>query len=630
MINRSQYGLGARIVKDKDKQEELIKYGFAKYLRDALPNASFIGFTGTPIETADRNTEAIFGNYIDVYDIHRSVEDGATVRIYYEARYVKLASNEQKWSSIDPDFEEVTEGREQEEKEKLKSKWGRLEAVVGAKTRIQQLALDIVEHFKQREAALTGKAMIVCMSRRVCVDLYDAIIQLEPNWHDEDEGKGTIKVVMTGSAADGPTWQQHIRTKGKQEVLARRFKNANDGLKLVIVRDMWLTGFDAPCLHTMYIDKPMQGHGLMQSIARVNRVFKDKPGGLVVDYLGIADALKEALRAYTKEDQREAGIDQEQAVMVMQEKYEIVRDLFHGFDYLRFFSVKPSERLGIIPAAMEHILQQENGKKRFIQATTELSKAFMLAIPEQRALDLRDEIGFFQAIRASFLKATPTSGKMREDLDTAVRQIVSNALTAGGVIDIYKTLGMEQPNIALLSDQFLEDMSNLPYRNLALELLTKLLHDEIKVRARRNIVEARRLSEKLDMAIRRYQNRSIEAAQVIATAIELAKEMRDAPNRGAALGLSDEELAFYDALAANSSAADVLGDAQLRMIAQELVVAVRRSVTIDWMLKDSTKANIRVIIRRLLKKYGYPPEKREEAVNTIIEQVEHLSQDWAA
>lgn len=628
--HRSQYGLAARIVKDKEKNAALIKYGFAKYLRDALPNASFIGFTGTPIEKADRHTEAIFGPYIDVYDIHRAVEDGATVRIFYEARYIKLDIDERERPKIDPRFDDVTEGRELEEKEKLKSKWGRLEAVVGTKQRIKRLARDIVEHFKRRQEALAGKGMIVCMSRRICIELYDAITEIEPGWHSTDDSKGAIKVVMTGDASDGPAWQHHIRSKSKQEAIARRFKDPDDPLQLVIVRDMWLTGFDAPCLHTMYIDKPMQGHGLMQAIARVNRVFKDKPGGLVVDYLGIADALKTALQEYTREDQGETGVDQEQAVMIMQEKYEIVRDLLHGFDYKRFFSARATERLDIIPAAMDHILKQNDGKKDYLQAVTELSKAFALAIPHPRALALREEIGFLQAVRAAFVKITPSDGKTREDLDTAVRQIVSNALTDGGVIDIYKTLGIDQPDIALLSDKFLEDVRNLPHRNLAFELLTKLLNDQIKVRSRRNVVEARMFSERLEQAIRSYQNRTIEAAQVIAEAIELAKEMRDAPNRGADLGLSDEELAFYDALATNKSAADVLGDAQLKVIAQELVKAVRRSITIDWTLKESTRANIRVIIKRLLRKYRYPAPNQEEAVNTIIEQASMLSKDWIA
>ena len=627
--HRSQYGLGAKVIKSRDGSEAHIAYGFAKYMRDALPNASYIGFTGTPIEASDKSTKAIFGDYIDVYDIHQAVEDGATVRIYYEARLVKIEMDEKERATIDPSFEDVTEGKEETEKEKLKSKWGRLEAIVGSDGRIAQVAADIVKHFEHRTESLEGKAMIVCMSRRICVELYKAITKLRPEWHDPQDDRGAIKVVMTGNAAEEQEWQQHIRTSAKQKAMANRFRDPKDPLKLVIVRDMWLTGFDAPCLHTMYLDKPMQGHGLMQAIARVNRVFKDKPGGLVVDYLGLADALKLALAEYTKGDREEAGVPQEQAVAIMLEKFEVVQALFFGFDYSRFFTGTPSERLAVMPAAMEHILTLEDGKKRYLQAVTELSKAFVLAVPHEEAIKRRDEVGFFQAIRAAFVKATPTKGKTHEELDTAVRQIVSKAVAAGEVIDIYATLGVQQPNIALLSDEFLEEVKDLPQRNLALELLRKLLNDQIKVRQKRNVVEARTFGERLDEAVRRYQNHSIEAAQVIAEVIELAKDIRTAQSRGTTLGLSEEELAFYDALGVNDSAVQVLGDQTLKLIAHELVQAIRNSVTIDWTVKESVRAKIRTVIKRLLRKYKYPPDKQEKAVQTIVEQAEVLCRDWA-
>ncbi len=628
--HRSQYGLGAKVIKSRDGHEAHIAYGFAKYMRDALPNASYIGFTGTPIEASDKSTKAIFGDYIDVYDIHQAVQDGATVRIYYEARLVKIEIDEQERPNVDPSFENVTEGKEETEKEKLKSKWGRLEAIVGSDSRVIQVAADIVQHFERRTEGLEGKAMIVCMSRRICVELYKAITKLRPEWHDPQDDRGAIKVVMTGSAADDQEWQQHIRTSAKQKAMAKRFRDPNDPLKLVIVRDMWLTGFDAPCLHTMYLDKPMQGHGLMQAIARVNRVFKDKPGGLVVDYLGLADALKLALAEYTKGDRDEAGVPQEQAVAIMLEKFEVVQALFFGFDYSRFFTGTPSERLAVMPAAMEHILTLEDGKKRYLQAVTELSKAFVLAVPHEEAIKRRDEVGFFQAIRAAFVKATPTEGKTHEELDTAVRQIVSKAVAAGEVIDIYATLGVQQPNIALLSDEFLEEVKDLPQKNLALELLRKLVNDQIKVRMKRNVVEARTFGERLDEAVRRYQNHSIEAAQVIAEVIELAKDIRTAQARGATLGLSEEELAFYDALGVNDSAVQIMGDQTLKLIAHELVQAIRNSVTIDWTVKESVRAKIRTVIKRLLRKYKYPPDKQEKAVQTIVEQAEALCKDWAA
>ncbi|MFL5629180.1 MAG: type I restriction endonuclease subunit R, partial [Ktedonobacteraceae bacterium] len=604
--------------------------GYARHMHDALPNASFIGFTGTPIEQSDRSTPAVFGEYIDVYDIQQSVEDGATVRIYYEGRLAKLELDENEKPKIDPEFEEVTEGKETDVKDKLRSKWARLEAIVGTNKRINLVAKDIVEHFEKRVEAMEGKGMIVCMSRRICVDLYSAIVQLRPEWHNEDDDKGAIKVVMTGSATDGPAWQQHIRNKPRREALAKRLKDPSDPLQLVIVRDMWLTGFDAPCLHTMYIDKPMRGHGLMQAIARVNRVFKDKPGGLVVDYLGIADQLKLALADYTEKDRGQAGIPQEEAVAILLEKYEIILALFHGFDYSLYKTGTPAERLGVIRPAMEHILTQKDGKKRFLRVVTELSKAFVLAVPNDQALAIRDDVAFFQTIRAAFVKATPTEGKTQEELDTAVRQIVSKAVAADEVIDIFASIGLKSPDISILSDEFLQEVRGLPQRNLALELLEKLLKDELKVRSRKNLVQARSFGDMLERSIRQYQNRSIETAQIISALIELAKEMRQARSRGVDLGLTEDELAFYDALEVNDSAVQVLGDETLRTIARELVTSIRQNVTIDWAVKESVRAKLRTTVKRLLRKYKYPPDKQEKAVQTIIEQAELLCKDWAA
>jgi type I restriction enzyme R subunit len=604
--------------------------GFARHLRDGLPNASFIGFTGTPIEASDRSTPAVFGEYIDIYDIQRGVEDGATVRIYYEGRLAKLELNEQEKPTLDDEFEEVTEGQEQERKEKLKTRWARLEAMVGTEKRIGLIAQDLVDHFERRREALDGKALIVCMSRRICVDLYDAIVKLRPEWHHPDDDKGVLKVVMTGSAADRVEWQPHIRNKAKREALAKRLKDPADSLQLVLVRDMWLTGFDAPCLHTLYVDKPMRGHGLMQAIARVNRVFKDKPGGLVVDYLGLAEMLKRALAAYTEGDRGQTGIPQEEAVAVLLEKFEVVQALFHGFDYSRFFSGAPAERLAVLPAAMEHLLGLEDGKRRFLKTVADLSKAFALAVPHEQALAIRDQVGFFQTVRAGFAKATSTEGKTADDLDSAIRQLVSKAVASEGVVDIFAAAGLKKPDLSILSDEFLAELQGMLHRNLALELLRKLLNDEIKARSRKNLVQSRSFAEMLEQAIRAYQNRSLEAAQVIVRLIELAKEMREAHRRGEALHLTEEEIAFYDALEVNDSAVKVLGDEPLRTIARELVETVRRNATIDWTLKENVKARLRVMVKRILRKYGYPPDKQEKATLTVLEQAELLCKDWAA
>jgi len=603
--------------------------GLARNMRDALPYASFIGFTGTPIEKADRNTPAVFGDYISIYDIQQAVQDGATVRIFYESRLAKLELKEEEKPHIDPEFEEVTEGEEETVRDKLRTKWARLEAMVGTEKRLGLIAKDIVNHFEQRLDVLDGKGMIVGMSRRICVDLYDAIIKLRPSWHSDDDDKGFIKVIMTGSASDPPHFQPHIRNKERREKIKQRMKDPADSMKLVIVRDMWLTGFDAPCLHTMYIDKPMRGHGLMQAIARVNRVFKDKPGGLVVDYLGIADELKRALADYTEGSRDETGIPQEEAVAIMLEKYEIVSAMFHGFDYSLFTIGTPAERVSIIPAAIEHILVQVNGKERLLQTVTELSRAFALAVPHEKALEVKDDVGFFQAVRSAVAKNTRVPGKTQEELDTAIRQIVSRAVSSDQVIDIFSAAGLKKPDISIFSDEFLAEVQKMPHRNLALELLHKLLNDEIKSRSKKNLVQSRSFAEMLEKTIRRYQNRTIEATQVILELIELAKEMRKAKSRGEQLGLSEDEEAFYDALEVNDSAVKVLGDEVLRTLARELVETVRRNATIDWTVRESARAKLRTMVKRLLRKYGYPPDKQEKATLTVLEQAELLCKDWA-
>jgi type I restriction enzyme R subunit len=605
--------------------------GFARHMRDALPHASFIGFTGTPIEKTDANTRAVFGDYISVYDIQRAVEDRATVPIYYESRLAKLALEEAERPRIDPDFEEVTEGEEVERKEKLKSKWAQLEAIVGAEKRLKLIARDIVEHFERRLEAMAGKAMVVCMSRRICVELYREIVALRPQWHHADDDKGAIKVVMTGSAADPLDWQPHIRNKARREALAHRFRDPNDPFVMVLVRDMWLTGFDAPSLHTMYVDKPMRGHGLMQAIARVNRVFRDKPGGLVVDYLGLAHELKQALATYTESGGRgRTALDQEEAVAVMLEKYEVCCGLFHGFDCSAWVAGTPAERLRLLPAAQEHILAQEDGKDRLLRAVQELSQAFALAVPHDEALRIRDDVAFFQAVRAGLLKRAPGEAKTDEELDLAVRQIVSRAVASEGVLDIFAVAGLRKPDVSILSDEFLAEVRGMEHKNLAVELLRKLLAGEIHTRRRQNVVQARSFAEMLEHAIRRYQNRAIEAAQVIEELIGLAKDMRAANARGEALGLSDEELAFYDALAVHDRAAQVLGEPTLKTLARELTESIRRNVTIDWTLRENVRAQLRVCVKRLLRRYGYPPDQQEQAAQTVLEQAEVLSQAWAA
>ena len=605
--------------------------GFARHMRDALPNASFVGFTGTPIELRDANTRAVFGDYISIYDIQRAVEDEATVPIYYESRLAKLDIDESVRPTIDPEFEEATEGEEVERKEKLKTRWAQLEAIVGAEKRLKLVAQDIVAHFEQRLEALDGKAMVVCMSRRICVTLYRELVCLRPEWHHEDDDKGNLKVVMTGAASDPPDWQPLIRNKTRREALAKKFRNADDPLQIVLVRDMWLTGFDAPSLHTMYVDKPMRGHGLMQAIARVNRVFRDKPGGLVVDYLGLAHELKRALATYTESGGTgKTALDQEEAVAVMLEKYEICSGLFHGFDRAKWITGTPQERLGLLPAAQEHILTQENGKDRCVQSVRELSQAFALAVPHEDAVRIRDEVAFFQAVQSVLAKRAAADARPKEELDHAVRQIISRAVASEGVIDIFAAAGLEKPDLSILSEEFLAEVRGMPQRNLAVELLQKLLKGEVATRRRKNVVQARSFAQMLEQTLRRYQNRTVEAVQVIEELIQLARELREATARGEKLGLLEDELAFYDALETNDSAVQVLGDKTLRAIARELVETVRGNVTIDWTLRENVRANLRRLVKRTLRRHGYPPDKQEKATRTVLEQAEVLSADWAA
>jgi type I restriction enzyme R subunit len=603
--------------------------GFARHMRDAIPGATFIGFTGTPIEKTDASTTAVFGDTISVYDIQRAVEDGATVPIYYENRLVKLNLDEALKPQLDTSFEEATEDEEVSKRERLKSRWAAVEAIVGTETRIKAVAKDLVDHFEARQQGMVGKGMIVCMSRRICVELYKELTALRPKWHSDDDKEGAIKIVMTGSATDPVDWQSHIRNKPRREAIAERFKNPDDPLELVIVRDMWLTGFDVPCLHTMYVDKYMHAHGLMQAIARVNRVFRDKRGGLVVDYLGIAQELKKALSTYTEGGgEGDLTRPQHEAVELMLKRHQECCALFEGFDWTGWAAAKPSEKLGMLPWAQEHILAKPQGKENLTRSVAELTHAFALAVPHDEALRIRDDVGFFQAVRAVLAKS-PIQQVGRVDSDLAIRQIVSNAIVTEDVVDIFAAAGLKKPDISILSDEFLAEIQAMPQRNLAVELLQKLLKGEIKTRSRRNVVQARKFSDLIEASLRRYQNRAIETAQVIEELIGLARNLNEALRRGERLGLNEDELAFYDALEVNDSAVQVLGDASLRAIAKELVENVRKNTTIDWTQRENVQAKLRVIVKRILKKYGYPPDKQEKATQTVLEQAEVLSEGWA-
>lgn len=614
--------------------------GYAKHMRDALPNASFIGFTGTPIEKEDKNTTAVFGDYIHIYDIQQAVEDGATVKIYYESRLAKIELSEADQKRLDERVEEVTEDDELTERQKRFAKWASKEAVVGSEQRLKQIALDLVTHFENRTSAAEGKAMIVCMSRRICVALHNEIIKIRPHWHDNADDKGTIKVIMTGSASDPLDWQEHIRNKPRRKAIGDRLKDPKDPLKLVIVRDMWLTGFDAPCLHTLYVDKPMNGHNLMQAIARVNRVFGDKQGGLVVDYIGIAQDLRNALAIYTESQGKgQLTFDQSEAVAKMLDYYEIVVDMFDSFDYKKYFQLPPKDKLNFILDASNYILGLKDqdgvtGKKRFSYNVTRLSQAFGLVGTTQEAKDIRDDLAFFQAIKARFAKFDESSKKKStEDIETAIRQIIDDAITSKEVIDVFDAAGLAKPTIEILNDEFLEQIKNLPRKNLALELLKRLLNDEIKIRSNTNLVQSKKFSEMLAEAVKRYQSGLIEAAQLIEELIKLAQDIREADKRGEKLNLRTDELAFYDALADNPTAETILGDDILKTIAHELVDSVRRNTSIDWQLKESVQAKLRVMVKRILRKYKYPPDDPttgdySKSVNKVLEQAELLADFW--
>ncbi len=642
--HRTQYGFKAKVNPNTGEKT----YGFAKYLRDALPNASYIGFTGTPIEGTDVNTPAVFGDYIDIYDIHRAVEDEATVPIYYESRLARLDLDEDEKPNIDTEIEELTEDQEDRETQQALSRWSRVEALAGAEKRVKLIAKDMVDHLEARLAGYPGKAMFVCMSRRICVALYKEIIALRPDWHSDDDKKGMVKVVMTGSASDPEDWQLHIGKgsgKTRRDLLAKRAKNPDDELKLVLVRDMWLTGFDAPCMHTMYIDKPMKGHGLMQAIARVNRVFKDKPGGLIVDYIGVAHNLKSALQDYSEGDRDKTGISEEEAVEALQKCYEIVRGMYHGFDYSLGVSGTPQQRLQAMAGAMDWILtllhkeaqeaKSEDRKKqirrRYHDAVLALGRAFALGAASDYARSIRDEVGFFQAVRAALSKSTADgTRKSPAEIEAGIQQIVSRAVVSTEIIDILGAAGIKSPDISILSDEFLAELQDMDKKNLALEALRKLLNGEIKSTGKTNVVQSRAFSERLEDAITRYHNNALTTAQVLEELIKIAKDIRAARERGEEEGLSPEEIAFYDALAENESAIEVMGDDKLKIIAHDLMKSIKDNISVDWQKRDSARAKIRVLVKRILKKYGYPPDLQDDAVRTVIEQAERWSAEWAA
>lgn len=623
--HRTQYGFNAKY----DDKGKGIKYGYAKYLRDALPNATFIGFTGTPVASTDKNTQMVFGNYIDVYDMTQAVADGSTVKIYYESRVIPL--NLPQNLDLDEAYNDITEDQEEDVKQRLKSKWSRIEALAGAKPRVEALAKDIIQHFETRQQAMKGKGMIVTMSRRIAVDLYDEIIRLKPEWHSDDDDKGIIKVVMTGSSSDPASFQRHIGPKKRRNLLEKRMKDVNDELQLVIVRDMWLTGFDVPSMHTMYIDKPMKGHNLMQAIARVNRVFKDKPGGLIVDYVGIAESLKEALKEYTESDQAQTAIDTDKAVELMLLKYDVIQDMLCNLDYSKFNSEKKSERYYTISDTMDYVIGLgEDERQRFIKTVTELGKAFALCATEPTAQELNDEIAFFKAVKAGLVKLLQPSkeGKTRKtpaEVEAEINQLVSQSVVTEDVIDIYQTLGLEQPDLSILSDDFLKDVEGLKQKNVAVELLNRLLKGQVKSLMKTNATVSKRFSEMLGNSINKYNNRSIETSKVIEELIQLAKDIKQEQQRGNELGLNSDEIAFYDALASHETAKEAMGDKELRAIAHELTKTVKENMGVDWSKRDSAKAKMRVAVRRLLKKYGYPPDLQKMAVEQVVEQAELMA-----
>ncbi|APG59338.1 type I restriction endonuclease subunit R [Christiangramia salexigens] len=630
--HRTQYGFKAKTVDEKDEHGNVIGkktvYGFAKYMRDALPNATYIGFTGTPIESSDVNTPAVFGNYIDVYDIAQAVEDGATVRIYYESRLAKVNLTEEGKKLVE-DLDEELDGDELTETQKAKAKWTQLEALIGSGNRVKNVANDIIQHFNQRQEVFEGKGMIVAMSRRIAADLYEEIINLKPEWHSDDLDKGVIKVVMTSSSSDGPKIAKHHTTKQQRRTLADRMKDPDDELKLVIVRDMWLTGFDAPSMHTLYIDKPMKGHNLMQAIARVNRVYKDKPGGLVVDYLGIASDLKKALSFYSDSGGKgDPTIAQEQAVQLVLEKLEVVSQMYEGFPYEDYFQADTGKKLSLILAAEEHILGLEDGKKRYINEVTALSKAYAIAVPHEQAMDVKEEVSFFQAVKARLAKFDGTgAGRTDEEIETTIRQVIDQALVSEQVIDVFDAAGIKKPDISILSEEFLMELKGMEHKNVALEVLRKLLNDEIKARSKRNLIKSKSLKEMLESSINKYHNKILTAAEVMDELIKLSKEIVNMDSEAKKLGLTDFEYAFYTAVANNHSATQLMQQEKLRELAVILTERVKQNASIDWTIKESVRAKLKVIIKRTLRQYGYPPDMQKLATETVLKQAEMIAKE---
>ena len=620
--HRTQYGFEAKFKGDAKGYQ----VGYAQHLRDALPNATFVAFTGTPVSSEDRDTRAVFGDYIHVYDMQQARDDGATVAIYFESRLAKLGLNQEALPEIDAEVDELAEDEEDDQQARLKSKWAALESIVGAAPRIQQVAKDLVEHFEERNKAQSGKAMVVAMSREICVHLYNAITELRPDWHDEDPEKGAIKVVMTGSASDKPLLRPHVYSKQVKKRLEKRFKDPDDPLQLVIVRDMWLTGFDAPCVHTLYVDKPMKGHNLMQAIARVNRVFRDKQGGLVVDYIGIANDLKQALKEYTASNGRgRPTVDAHEAYAVLEEKLDVLRAMLHGFDYSNFLSGGHS----VLAKTANHVLGIKDRKKRFGDTALAMSKAFTLCCTLDEAKAVREEVAFFQAVKVLLTKKEISiKKKTNEERDLAIRQIIGSAVVSEEVVDIFDAAGLDKPNIGILDEDFLNEVRNLPERNLAVEMLERLLEGEIKTRFATNIVQQTKFSDLLANVVNRYQNRSIETAQVIEELLEMAKKFKEAADRGADLGLSNDELAFYDALANNEESVRELGDETLKKIAHELAESLRKNITVDWAIRDSVRASLRLLVKRILRKYKYPPDQQNEAVELVLQQAQTLGDAW--
>lgn len=630
--HRTQYGFKAKTIDEKDEHGNIIGkktvYGFAKYMRDALPNATYIGFTGTPIEKTDRNTPAVFGNYVDIYDILQAVDDGATVKIYYESRLAKVSLSEE-GKKLVADLDEELEKEDLSRTQKAKAKWTQLEALIGSKERMKKIVRDIINHFEQRQEVFEGKGIIVAMSRRIAAALYDEIIKIKPEWHNDDLRKGVVKVVMTSSSSDGPKISKHHTTKEQRRALAERMKNPEDELKLVIVRDMWLTGFDVPSLHTMYIDKPMKGHTLMQAIARVNRVYKDKPGGLIVDYLGIASDLKEALSFYSDSGGKgDPAILQEKAVQLMLEKIEVVSQMFYGLSYEEYFKADTSRKLSIILEAEEHILGLENGRKRYIDEVTALSKAFAIAIPHEQALVVKDEIAFFQAVKSRLTKFDSTGlGKTDEEIETVIRQVIDKALVTEQVIDVFDAAGIKKPDLSILSEEFLLEVKNMEHKNIALEVLKKLLNNEIKSRIKSNLVQSKSLMEMLENAIKKYHNKILTAAEVIEELIELAKEIQKMDKEPEEMGLSEYEYGFYTAVANNESARELMGKDKLRELAVVLFERVKQNATIDWTIKENVRAKLKVIVKRTLRQYGYPPDMQKLATETVLKQAELIADE---